>query len=598
MGGDPPGGFLGKVPPPDFHPLDAPKKVVALPEAMADRIVAERMAPTGPAADFSRNLAVVQVEIKDSKAGTVRYEQLSAWNLEKQHAEPLVIKKVEDLRANPANRGKTVTITHLYTERIPCSGGQSDCQWIIDQKKTEGLRGKTYYSVKEYDGHIAKKLESHYGPYRRYLLPPPKGGGGVGGGGPGGVDPGGGAGSGAKKAGSKQKPPRPKPTGPPRRAPKAAAGAVAVALGGGDPQAAEAANARMTDRTAQVDKATSGAQQMGDAPDLGRGTANKGTASRSIPAPTAHPEPKILKSPPHATPTPPEPKILKTPPHPTPAPTAPPKVVVPEKGEHGTGRVTLSYDFSGGSKSDSIRMKSVDMSDFFKKESRVTRLIKSPALRKLAAAAAPTVVSLITGWGLNKIKEYFIGFIHEAETNFDKAFPTADERGDEFDYEDQKATYDVVVEQIGQPTPVGALKLSPKDIVNLVHGMFEFEKANLDLQEALAKDLNGDLPDIYDDIGRREEILSRIANNLEDTFVWIHSHVFGGIPTIYYASFDIWMVRDIFHEVSNEMSGLHYHIYQRQADYKKMLDKLVDDLEAAQPWLNYYRSFYEKNKNL
>ncbi len=558
MGGDPPGGFLDTSPPaPPIRRLDEPRKSVQLPPDMADRIVSERMAPSGPAADFSRNLSVARIEVKDPKTGAVSYEHVSAWNLEKQHAEPLVLEKVAK-RKNEL-KGKTVTITHLYTERVPCSSGRADCQWALKQKNVP--RSNIYYSVEVPDGQLAKKLESHYAPYRRNIPRPPGRGRGV--------------------HDSPPKTPRPKPKGP-RRAGKAAAGALAATLGSAQPQTAAAA--RAVDEPAAIDRATKSSQRMVDPPAAPTRITSRGTANRGVPPPPS--QPRVLTSPPSGAPAPS-------------ASASPPKPVIAEKGERSNGRVTLSYDFTSGSQRDSVRMKSVDASDFFRKESRITRVIKAPALRKLAAATAPTAASLLTGWGLGKIKEHFSAFIQEARRNFDRAFPPGVERGDELDLEEQKATYDVIVDELGQPTPIGALKLSAQDIVRVyLFGMFEYERVNLELQDGLARDLGGDLPDAYEDIRDREQVLSRISNNLEDAFIWIHSHAFGAIPIVYYQSFDLWLVRDIFHDLAGEMSSLQSHIYDRQAEYRKLLDKLVDDLEAAGPWLNYYRTYYERHKNL
>jgi hypothetical protein len=544
---------MSTAPAPPVHRLDAPRTTVQLPGDLADRVVAERMAPTRAAADFSRNLAVARIEIKDPETGTTSYELVTAWNLEKQHAEPLLLDKIAKRKGEL--KGRTVTITHLYTERIPCSSGRADCQWALKQNQVP--RSNIYYSVEVPDGTLARKLESHYGPYRRNL---PRTSGGVG--------------------EASEEPPKASPRGRPK-------GSEPALRAAATPDSAEPqdAAAPAVDQPAVADRATKPSQRMVDTLEPGGGIESRGTTSKGVPS-SAPPEPRILNFPHPQTPA----RATRV---------APPKLVVVDKGEHSRGRVTLDYDFTGGSKRDSIRMKSVDVADFFGPETRITRKIEAPVLRKLAAASVTTAASLLTGWGLGKIKEYFSGFIREAEHNFDRAFPSADARGDEVGLKKQKAALDVLIKDLSQAVPLAALNLSPKDIVQrYLLGLFEYERINLSLQDSLAKDLGGDLPDIYADIGRRDQVLFRISNNLEDAFAWILSHAFGAILPVYYASFDLWLVRGIFYDLAKEMSDFQQHIYDRQAEYQKLLDKLVDDLDEVTPWLNYYRSYYERNKNL
>ena len=125
------------VPPPPIYRLDD-GKAIGLPSDMADmadKIVSERMASNAAARDYSRNLAVARLEIRDSKTGVVTHEHVSSWNVPSSsslpkgmHAEPLLLAKIKNLQA--AHKGES-----------PSLGGAT--AWLNSPPLTAaGLRGK------------------------------------------------------------------------------------------------------------------------------------------------------------------------------------------------------------------------------------------------------------------------------------------------------------------------------------------------------------------------------------------------------------------------------------------------------------------------
>ena len=480
MGNERGGRVIATVPAPPAVRLGGTGKAVTLPADLAERIVAERMAPTGRAGDFGRNLAVVRIEITDPRTGATGVELVSAWNLEKQHAEPLVLDRIAKRRRELA--GRKVTVTHLYTERIPCSGARADCQWALRQAGIP--RSRVYYSIEVPDGTLARKLASHYGRYRPVPPRPPAGG--------------------AEDGGTPPRAPRGRPKGPPR-AGRAAATVLAATVGGGQPQADAAPKA---ERPAVAERATARAQRLADRPEPGGGAAGRGAAGRGVP--------------------PREPRALVPPPEANPAPAASGTRPAALQGKHRSGRVLLEYDFSGGARRSSVQIRSVDLRDFFRMESRITRTIASPRLRRFAAAAAPTAANLLTDWGLKRIKRYFAGFIDQARRNFDSAFPAAADLAGDVDLDGWKASYDGIVSELGSPVPLASLELSPRDIVGkYLFPLFKYERVNLDLQDDLARDVFTELPDVVADIGWRAHVLARTANEFEQAFAWIHTHGLG-----------------------------------------------------------------------
>ena len=139
-------------------------RVTDLPDDLIDEILGQRLGTNRAARDYSRNLSVARVKITNLKTGISKHVHVARWNLEGgRHAEPLVLERVEILKGR--HRGiATVEVTHLYSERIPCGPGWSDCQSVCRQRQVP--QSSIYYSEEVRGGMRAAKLESFYEPLR------------------------------------------------------------------------------------------------------------------------------------------------------------------------------------------------------------------------------------------------------------------------------------------------------------------------------------------------------------------------------------------------------------------------------------------------
>jgi hypothetical protein len=368
-----------------------------------------------------------------------------------------------------------------------------------------------------------------------------------------------------------------------KRARKVFAAGMALSLHAGTADNASAATAspRMTDQSAAVDRnvdtgrGADASQRMTNTPDKVPAVETRNqTQARISNTPDA---PKILNQPGATSQT-----------NVTPAKAA------PKKGTFSLGRVSIDYDLTNPKSKDAFKLKTVDFGDFFKQNSKITSPPKSPFLKQLAGAGASSAAGLLSGWALDKIKAHFSGFIGEAYRTFEKMYLHPDILLDEAEIEEHEATFDAIMnEESGW-----WMKKPTKEMMEAIHGAFAYESAMIDLYERIHKQFLPDLPPIYQDVSQRSNVLFQIGDSVEGAFIKIHESGIGAVPMVYYQSFELWNVRTVFKDLSGEMGSLAGAISQRQYEYSKLVTQLDAKIVQASDQLEFWRSFYEKNKHL
>lgn len=135
------------------------------------------------------------------------------------------------------------------------------------------------------------------------------------------------------------------------------------------------------------------------------------------------------------------------------------------------------------------------------------------------------------------------------------------------------------------------------DIEENLDGAFTYESKLMRMQEELEAGRKA-LSPIHDDIDKRADVILACARNIEDSFVWIHTHVVGSLWPVYYESFWLWTARGILMEVGGRVSAFAGRIYARQNEYKERYEKIDKRLDTVTARLKFFRKFYRQHKKL
>lgn len=296
---------------------------------------------------------------------------------------------------------------------------------------------------------------------------------------------------------------------------------------------------------------------------------------------------------------------------PTSAPSAPPGVTtgktnssMPSIGTYTKDKVTVSYDLTNKTNKNAFNIKNIDISNFPKNDSKLVKFASSPYLRG-AASAASILASLYIErpiFPLDIIKAHFSWVIREGHKNLKIAYPPTNVLLESSGIIEHEQTFEAVMDSMADVAldlkKIEGESKEKLSIINNLQGAFAYEDALISLAQLISSQYLVDLPAIYLDLNRRTEVLSRIANNLEDAFITIHTNVIGSIPVVYYESFTLWNVRTVFKELSTEMAGLTSAVNSRALEYERLLDYLNNKILKASERLDFWREFYIENEKM
>jgi hypothetical protein len=279
-----------------------------------------------------------------------------------------------------------------------------------------------------------------------------------------------------------------------------------------------------------------------------------------------------------------------TPPAVTPAPAtvkppapATPKASAPTSGTIKGERMTIDYDVGkGANKADAIKLRKIDLKDYPPDNGgRVTRFFKDrPVMGKLTGMGAKAGAGWASGKMLEYVQKHYVGAVDNAMNAFAKEFPSADALRAEYQLDDHAANYREVIDG-----KAASLKRSLEENLLLAFG---YEDALLD---ALGR-METEFPEferIREDLGKRADVLYRMAYEVESAFVWIHTHVVGAIPIVYYESFTLWSVRGIFLALAGKIGDLVSLVAWTDTERKKLADQLNKSLTEVGDDLDLFR---------
>jgi hypothetical protein len=293
---------------------------------------------------------------------------------------------------------------------------------------------------------------------------------------------------------------------------------------------------------------------------------------------------------PSATSQEPKPSVVA---HPSTRPSTSPPIAV--TGEVKTGQATIEYDFSKG-KSET-KLKSINLSDYPPdKQGKITGFFRDkPVLSHFASVAASAGIQYASDKALQAIESHYSKAIQGARKEFLDKYPTRydllQERGIAELEEEYNAAMDKI-ESLGFAS-IQEMLIDPKGWIRDLKGAFEYQHAMTSLQEQIYG-LKEELSWMADDIQNRANVLRRMARNLEEAFIWIHSNLVGSIPIVYYQSFTLWSVMGTLRNLGDRLGNFSGDIQKRKREYGELYESLDKELDEISPTLKPYWELYRK----
>jgi hypothetical protein len=288
---------------------------------------------------------------------------------------------------------------------------------------------------------------------------------------------------------------------------------------------------------------------------------------------------------------------------PTPPTKSAPKDV-PLNGTVTKERVTVNYDFREGESPSSVSLRKINLSDYPPdKEGKISKFFKDrPVLEGLGTAALGAAAQAASDKMLEEVQSHFQQSLEKAKQAFEQVYPPPDSLANASEIVEAKKTYDAVMPYVQSLNAQWAKhypSMSKQEIDSLVgnlEGAFAYEEALLEFGKRINQ-LDVELPELANDIDARATALLGVARNLEDSFIWIHEHLVGAIPIMYYQSFTLWSVKGVFESLGHGLGSFAGDIRARGRAYETYTNGTLNDTiikveEELDPW----REFYEAHK--
>ena len=284
-------------------------------------------------------------------------------------------------------------------------------------------------------------------------------------------------------------------------------------------------------------------------------------------------------------------------PAPRPPPASKVDVDVPQKGARTSGRVSVEYDTTDPKVTDPVRVKGLDVSDYPPdRPGPVTRFFNDqPVTAKLTGIGASAGAAYLSGKMLDLVESHFSGAVDEAFSDLDRAYPLPDDLLEHYDIPEKHETFDAVMnwiddanllEMAGSAENLRQAEENLNAAVGYITGMEGVQEHIIAFNEKLE--------DIASDISKRADVLLEIARNLESSFEWIHTHVIGSLPFVYYETFTIWNARTVFADLGQQVNALAGTARSRQSEYKDLSAALNQRIakanERMNPWWPVWRA--------
>ena len=287
----------------------------------------------------------------------------------------------------------------------------------------------------------------------------------------------------------------------------------------------------------------------------------------------------------------------RTKPAPRPPPASKVDVDVPQKGTRTSGRVSVEFDTTDPKVTDPVRVKGLDVSDYPPdRPGPVTRFFNDhPVTAKLTGIGASAGAAYLSGKMLDLVESHFSGAVDEAFSDLDRAYPLPDDLLEHYDIPEKHETFDAVMNWLDDANLLEMaasaenLRQAEENLnaaVGYITGMEGVQEHSIAFNEQLE--------DIASDISKRADVLLEIARNLESSFEWIHTHVIGSLPFVYYETFTIWNARTVFADLGQQVSALAGTARSRQSEYKDLSEALNQRIakanERMNPWWPVWRA--------
>jgi hypothetical protein len=284
-----------------------------------------------------------------------------------------------------------------------------------------------------------------------------------------------------------------------------------------------------------------------------------------------------------------------------PAPRPPPasKVdgEVPQKGTRTTGRVSVEYDTTDPKMTDPVRVKGLNVSDYPPdRPGPVTRYFNDhPVTAKLTGIGASAGAAYLSGKMLDLVESHFSGAVDEAFSDLGRAYPFPDDLLEHYDIPEKHKTFDAAMNWLDGANllEMAASAENLRQAEENLNAAVGYITGMEGVQEHIIA-FNEELEDIASDISKRADVLLEIARNLESSFEWIHTHVIGSLPFVYYETFTIWNARTVFAGLGQQVNALAGTARSRQSEYKNLSEALNQRIAKANgrmnPWWPVWRA--------
>jgi hypothetical protein len=268
-----------------------------------------------------------------------------------------------------------------------------------------------------------------------------------------------------------------------------------------------------------------------------------------------------------------------------------------EKGERTTGRVSVEYDTTDPKVTDPVRVKGLNVSDYPPdRPGPVTRFFNDhPVTAKLTGIGASAAAAYLSGKLLDLVESHFSGAVGEGFSDLDRAYPLPDDLLERYDIPEKHETFEAVMNWLDDANllEMAASAESLRQAEENLNTAVGYITGMEGVQEHIIG-FNEKLEDIAGDISKRADVLLAIARDLESSFEWIHTHVIGSLPFVYYETFTIWNARTVFADLGQQVSALAGTARARQSEYKDLseaLDRRITNAnERMHPWWPLWRA--------